>query len=110
MEEKNSEWNVTFFESEYSWNSCHRFRWTLDFYSRIELFLFHLNWNRWSSESLFQVFVFPKSLKRNAAIITLTLWICRIRLLQTKKLIDFIIKIVTSAEVVQFWSDPLFTV
>ena len=28
------------------------------------LFLFHLNWNRWSSEYLFQLFLFLKSLKR----------------------------------------------
>ena len=55
------EWN--------SWNSGdrYRFRWTLDFYSRIEWFLFHLNWNRWSLEYLFQVFLFLKSLKRNVA-------------------------------------------
>ena len=28
------------------------------------LFLFHLNWNRWSSEYLFQLFLFLKNLKR----------------------------------------------
>ena len=28
------------------------------------LFLFHLNWNMWSSEYLFQLFLFLKSLKR----------------------------------------------
>ena len=33
-----------------SWNSGDRLRRTLDFRSRKELFLFHLNWNRRSSE------------------------------------------------------------
>ena len=28
------------------------------------LFMFHLNWNRWSSEYLFQLFLFLKNLKR----------------------------------------------
>ena len=28
------------------------------------LFLFHVNWNRWSSEYLFQLFLFLKNLKR----------------------------------------------
>ena len=28
------------------------------------LFLFHLNWNRWSSKYLFQLFLFLKNLKR----------------------------------------------
>ena len=29
--------------------------------------LFHLNWNRWSLEYLFQLFLFLKSLKQNTA-------------------------------------------
>ena len=41
------EWNS--WKSRNSWSSCER--WTLEFYSRIEWFLFHLNWNRWSLES-----------------------------------------------------------
>ena len=45
------------------------FRWALDFYSGIEWFLFHLKWNRWRSECLFQLFFFLKSLKRNAVLV-----------------------------------------
>ena len=37
----------------------------MDFYSVIERILFDLNWNRRSSEYLFQVFLFLKSLERN---------------------------------------------
>ena len=59
------EWNS--WKSRNGWSSCDRFGWTLDIYSRIEWFLFHLNWNRWSSECLFQVSLFLKSLQRNAA-------------------------------------------
>ena len=57
-------WNS--WKSINSWNGCDRFRWTLDIYSGIKWFLFHLNWKRWSSVCLFQVFLFLKSLKRNA--------------------------------------------
>ena len=32
------------------------------------LFMFHLNWNRWSSEYLFQLFLFLKNLKKNNAV------------------------------------------
>ena len=38
--------------------------WTLN--SPIEWFLFHQNWNSWSSECLFLLFLFLKSFKRNA--------------------------------------------
>ena len=58
------EWNS--WKSRNSCNSGDRFGWTLDFYSGIQWFLFHLNWNRWSLEYLFQVFIFLKSLERNA--------------------------------------------
>ena len=64
-------------------NSDDIFRWTLVFYSGVEFFLFHLNSNRWSSEYLFQVFLFLKILKRNAAkapiLFSKTTWkiICR---------------------------------
>ena len=59
------EWNS--WKSKNSWNSSDRFGWTLDFYSGIEWFLSHLNWNRWSLEYLFQLFLILKSLNRNAA-------------------------------------------
>ena len=36
----------------------------IDFNNIGLLFLFHLNWNRWSSEYLFQLFLFLKNLKR----------------------------------------------
>ena len=39
-----------------NWNSGDRFGWTLDFYFGIQWFLFHLNWNRWSLEYLFQLY------------------------------------------------------
>ena len=35
-----------------------------DFNDFLPLFLFDLNWNRWSSKYLFQLFLFLKSLKR----------------------------------------------
>ena len=60
------EWNS--WKRRNSWNSGDRFGWTLDFYSGIEWFLFHLNWNRWSLEYLFQVFLFQRSLKRNGTL------------------------------------------
>ena len=34
----------------------------------LKWFLFHLNWSRWSLEYLIQLFLFLKSLKRNAAL------------------------------------------
>ena len=58
------DWNS--WKSRNTWNSSDRSRRTLDFYSRIERFLFHLNWNMWSLKCLFQLFLFLKSLKRSA--------------------------------------------
>ena len=57
------EWNS--WKSKNSWYNVNRFRWALDLCSRTGRSLFHLNWNRCSSENILKVFLFLKSLKRN---------------------------------------------